>query len=185
MNGVIMTRDEVARIRAGILALVKKEVLVGIPASEAEVYRPGEGRPVNNAMIGYWMEYGVPSRNIPARPSLIPGVQSVMDEVAAQLVGALRAVVTPQQNTVDAEGRLHAAGMVASSAVKNYINAGVGPALSEYTLKKRAARGRAGAQQELDNRANIPNYVPSMELAKPLVDTAQFRNSFTYVIRTR
>lgn len=179
-----MTRDRVREVQAGIRALMKKEVLVGIPASEAERYQPGQKQAINNAMIGYWMEYGVPSQNIPARPSLIPGIQSAQDEIAEQLVGAVRAVFAPGENTVDAEGRLHAAGMVASSAVKNYINVGVGPALSEYTLKKRAARGRVGAQQELDNRANISNYVPSLELAKPLVDTAQFRNAITYVIKS-
>lgn len=179
-----MTRDRVASIQAGIRALMRKEVLVGIPASEAERYQPGQSAPINNAMIGYWMEYGVPSRNIPARPSLIPGIDSVREKIADQLVGAIRALVAPQENQVDAEGRLHAAGMVASSGVKNYINAGVGPALSEYTLRKRAARGRIGAQEELDNRANIPNYAPSLALAKPLVDTAQFRNSITYVIKS-
>jgi hypothetical protein len=182
---VIMTRDRVGDIQASLRALMKKEVLVGIPAEDAQRREPGSNEPINNALIGYWMEYGVPSRNVPARPSLIPGVQSVSDKVAAQLVGAIRALVAPQENQVDADGRLAAAGMVASSGVKNYINAGVGPALSEYTLKKRAARGRVGAQQELDNRANIPNYVPGLDLAKPLVDTAQFRNAITYVVRTR
>lgn len=183
-SGVIMTRDEVANVRTGIRALMRKEVMVGIPAAEARPYEPGQNTPINNAMIGYWMEYGIPSKNVPARPSLIPGINSVRDKIADQLVGAIKALVAPRENQVDAEGRLHAAGMVASSGVKNYINAGVGPALSEYTLQKRAARGRKGAKQELENRANIPNYTPSLDLAKPLVDTAQFRNAFTYVIKS-
>ena len=189
MSGVRITHDSTASVRASIRALLKKEILVGIPAEDAERYQPGAGSAqVNNAMIGYWMEYGIPSRNVPARPSLIPGIQSVINPVADQLAGAARAAVT--RDADGAENRLHAAGLIASAGVKNYINAGVGPALSEYTLRKRAARGggstiAAAAQEELDNRANVPGYAPSLDLAKPLVDTAQFRNAITYVIKAR
>lgn len=50
-----------------------KEVLIGIPMSTTE--RPdGE---ITNAELGYIHEYGAPEANIPARPFLIPGVESV------------------------------------------------------------------------------------------------------------
>lgn len=181
-----MTRDQVGTIQQQLRALMKKEILVGIPA-DAPTRKPVPGEPVppNNATIGYEMEYGVPSRNVPARPWLVPGMISVQDKASRQMVAAIKAIVRPREGQVDADGRLTAAGLVASTGVKKYINAGIAPALSKRTLEERAARGRKGAKLELDNRQNIPNYTPSLSLAKPLVDTAQFRNSITYVIKTR
>lgn len=184
-----MTADRVAAVQASIRSLMGKEVLVGIPAEAPERRTvEGEDAPPNNATIGYDMEYGVPSKNVPARPWLVPGIISVQDKVANQMVAAIRAIVQPRENQVDADGRLHAAGLVAANGIKRYINAGIGPALSEYTLMKRAARGPGSsvgkaAQRELNRRDE--GYAPGLDLAKPLVDTGQFRNSITYVIKTR
>lgn len=181
-----MTRDRVAQVQQQLRVLRKKEILVGIP-SDAQPRKEvvGEEPQPNNATIGYEMEYGVPSRNVPARPWLVPGMISVQDKAARQMVAAINAIVRPREGQVDSDGRLTAAGLVAVTGIKKYINAGIDPALSKRTLEERAARGRKGAKQELANRANIPGYTPSTALAKPLVDTAQFRNSVNYVVKFR
>jgi len=75
------------------------------------------------------------------------------------------------------------AGLAAQSSVRALISSGIGPALSEATLRNRARRGRKGAKEELASRA--AGQQPSTELAKPLIDTAQYRNSITYVLRKR
>ena len=61
--------------------------------------------------------------------------------------------------------RLNRAGIVAASAVKAKINSNIQPALSERTLADRRQRGVT--------RENT------------LVDTGQYRNSITYVVRDK
>lgn len=78
---------------------------------------------------------------------------------------------------------MHQVGLTAQSAIRNRIDEGIPPPLSEYTLKKRAERGRRGAMTELDRRA--AGQEPSMVFAKPLVDTGEMRKSIMYVIRSR
>jgi hypothetical protein len=78
---------------------------------------------------------------------------------------------------------LHKVGLRVATSIKKKINEGVPPPLSEYTLRERARRGRKGAKQELANRAS--GMAPSTQLAKPLIDTGELRNSITYVIRSR
>lgn len=153
--------DRVAQVLRSLHVLTSREVLVGIPTTRAE--RKEKTEPVNNAEIGYWMEFGAPAANIPARPHLIPGVASVRVPVADRLGRAARAALTGNAAQVDVQ--LHAAGLIASSAVKALINSGLPPALSERSLAARRRRGRTGE--------------------KPLIDTAQYRNAITYVLRRK
>ena len=69
------------------------------------------------------------------------------------------------------------------AGIKNYIADGVAPPLANATLRKRARKGRKGAQAELDRRAQGEE--PGMDLAKPLEDTGQMRNAVTFAIRNR
>ncbi|WP_425530049.1 hypothetical protein, partial [Stenotrophomonas maltophilia] len=66
-------------VLSAVADLVKTKLLVGIPAETADrAAEAGEPQPPNNATIGYAMEFGLPERNIPARPHLLPGVQAVL-----------------------------------------------------------------------------------------------------------
>lgn len=141
-------------------ALVKSEVLVGVPAESTE---RADGEPINNATLGYIHETGAPAAGIPARPFLIPGVAAVEDKVADQLGKGAQAALKGDQRGVDQ--RLHAAGLVAETSVKNTINAGIDPALADSTIAARQARGRTGTT--------------------PLVDTGKLRNSITHVVRRK
>lgn len=178
MSRLKIKRDDVAKILRGISELTAKTVLVGIPESEA----PRDGtEPVNNAALGYIHEHGSPANNIPARPFLIPGVQSAQEAVAAKLKGAAKAAL--DKKTEGVSKGLHAAGLAAQSAVRAKLNSGDFAPLSNATLRARARKGRQGAVDELESRA--AGNEPGTETAKPLVDTGQLRNSINYVIRNK
>ena len=74
-------------------------------------------------------------------------------------------------------------GLLGVASIRAVIDAGVGPPLSDYTVRRRAEKGRKGAQQELNRRA--AGYGPTLILAKPLQDTNEMFKSINYVVRPR
>lgn len=170
-----------AEVMRNIRQLVKREVLVGIPSDKAERNTPGD--PINNATIGYIMEHGSPIKNIPARPHLIPGIANAQPAIIQRFEKAARAAL--QGDVAETDRQLSAAGMLAASSVKALITAGLSPALAEATLLSRVRRSRAakGAAAELARRAS--GSAPGSDLAKPLIESGQYRNSITYVLKTK
>lgn len=158
-NSASLIKNNLGKLQVAMHRLTLKDVMVGIPKDETE-RKEGE---INNATIGYIMDNGAPEMNIPARPTLIPGVEAVGDKVAKQLGMGARASVKGNLEAV--ETSLNRAGLIAQNSVKAKINSNVGPALAPNTLAARRRRGRTGT--------------------KTLVDTAQYRNSITYVIRSK
>lgn len=156
----VIINDKMPGLLKAMSALARSEVLVGVPAESTE---RDDGEPINNATLGYIHETGAPAAGIPARPFLVPGVSAVEDKVAQQLGKAAQASLKGDQRAVDQ--RLHAAGLVAETSVKNTINAGIDPALADATIAARQARGRTGTT--------------------PLVDTGKLRNSITHVVRRK
>jgi len=158
--GVKMTKDNVSVVLRSIQQLASNEVLIGIPASTTERQ---DGEPINNATIGYIQETGSPVNNMPARPFLVPGVESAQKAATDELKkGADDAM---DGNAQAADKALHRAGIVASNAVKAKINAGIAPELAPSTLAARRRRGRTGTT--------------------PLIDTGSLRNAITYVLRKK
>lgn len=163
----MITKDVLDRVLSSITTLTKRQVLVGVPSDRA--YRnpeTGETEPASNALIGYAMEFGLPDQNVPARPFLVPGVESARDTVVAQLRKGAVAASSPTTSVnghETAEKALAAAGMVAQAAVRAKITAGPFVPLAPSTIAQRRARGRTGT--------------------RPLIDTAQLRNSITFVVR--
>lgn len=151
--------DRLDGVLASINELVKKQVLVGVPDSAPD---RKEG-PLSNAQIGYILEHGSPANNLPPRPHLLPGVQDARPKVEPELQAGVNAALDGDAQMVDT--RLNRAGIVAASSVKAKINSNVQPALSERTL---ADRRRRGVTRE-----------------NTLVDTAQYRNSITHVVRKK
>ena len=161
MNTVKVVQDKTAKLRDALRTLTRDIVLVGIPAADDN--RNGDS-PIGNAAIGYIQENGSPVNNIPPRPFLVPGVQSVADR-CAELMGAGAAEML-DGGAAAIEKANNKAGLTAQAAVKNTLRAGEGfPPLAPATL---AARERAGFTG-----------------TKPLIRTAQLLNSITYVIRKR
>lgn len=151
--------DRLDGVLASINELVKKQVLVGVPDSAPD---RKEG-PLSNAQIGYILEHGSPANNLQPRPHLLPGVQDARSKVEPELQAGVNAALDGDAQMVDT--RLNRAGIVAASSVKAKINSNVQPALSERTL---ADRRRRGVTRE-----------------NTLVDTAQYRNSITHVVRKK
>ncbi|SAL25781.1 hypothetical protein [Caballeronia telluris] len=156
---VKITRDKLQEVLRSMNALVKKDVLVGIPDSAPE----RRDTPVTNAQIGYILDRGSPAKNIPARPWLVPGVEEVQSECAERLKKGATAALSGNQQGVDSA--LTAAGLTAEMGVKAKINSNIQPKLADSTLAARRARGVT--------RENT------------LVDTGSLRNSVTHVIREK
>ena len=54
---------------------------IGVPEDENA---RKDGGPTN-AEIAYWQEKGIPSRNVPARPALLPAIMDIQGEAAELL----------------------------------------------------------------------------------------------------
>lgn len=156
---VKITKDRVGSILKAIRDLTAKEVLVGIPASASG----RDDGPIGNAGIGYLMETGSPSQNIPPRPHLVPGIEAARDKIEKKMRSGAKAALEGKAAGVSAA--FTGAGIVAESAVKAKITDGPFEPLSPKTLAKRRARGRTGE--------------------KPLIDTGQYRRAITHVVRKK
>ena len=118
-----------------VRALTKTDVLVGVPAETAD---RSDGDGINNAAIGYLNETGMPERNLPARPHLVPGVASVEGAVAERFRKAGEAALAGDEAGV--ERQQIAAGLIAQNAVRKMIQDRLSPALSPVTLHRRKTR---------------------------------------------
>ena len=164
---IIKTKDATKVVLDRIKALTKSEVLVGIPdanaartdAEDAEK----KGEPINNAGLGYVHEFGIPEKNIPARPFLFPGVSDAKDRIAKVLSNGARKVLSGDAGAGDAA--LTKVGLIAETSVKSRIDEGPFVPLAPVTIAQRKRRGRTGE--------------------KPLIDTAQMQRSVTHVVRPK
>lgn len=187
---VIITKDKVNSVIGSITQLVGKEVLVGIPESNANRQDDGSSGHPTNAMIGYVMETGSPARNVPARPWLVPGTRESQRDWMPHLRGAASAALDGQPQRSDQE--LASAGVVAESGVKRKINSNIPPPLSPATI-----RGRKYARQTQSRRANEQQYLDQVASGVDpgtaqtaagivaLVNTGQLRNAVTSVVRKK
>lgn len=174
--------------RQQIKALTENRVLVGIPESTTDrEAQPGEPKtPITNAGIGLVMEKGSPAANIPPRPWLVPGIESIEKKIAERFQKAAEAALDGDMQAV--KKGLESIGLMAQSAVREKIRSGPFQPLAESTLRARARR-RAGTNRgfwagvELERRAQ--GELPSTEYAQPLIDTGAFVRAVNYVIRKR
>lgn len=183
---MVITKDEVSKVVAGINALVGKQVLVGIPESKAG---RGDSGAMNNATIGFLMENGIPSRNVPARPHLIPGVKKSEASSVAQLRKAADATLSGKPD--EAMRYLYNAGALAMLAVRDLIDTNIPPPLSPATIyaRKYARRTKSRRENEevyadLIEAGVMPGAAQAETDIIALVNTGRYRNSITYVIRT-
>lgn len=185
-GGLRTITDNVAQVMRTVNELVRKDVLVGIPAGPARE----DGEPITNAELGYLHEYGSPATNLPARPALIPGVADVQPQIADQFRAA--AVAALNGNLAQVDVRLNRAGLIAVSSVKARISGNIAPALSPETIKNRF-RARGTKSQRKNEKAYLdlvaggsdPGDAQSAAGIIALVNTGEYRNSYTYVIRKK
>lgn len=182
LPGLHLKQDNLQELLAATRVLVRSQVLVGVPEETTDDREAGEpGPPVTNAALAYIHDNGAPEANIPARPFMIPGIEAVREDVTKVLARAASYALSGNAAKVD-EG-FRRVGTIVSTSVRRKIDDGVPPPLADATVARRAARGRKGAKQELANRA--AGMAPSLDLAKPLIDTGEMRKSITYVVRRR
>lgn len=186
-----LKKDIVKQVMDGIKQATKKEVLIGIPATEAERESDADGA-VNNAMLGYTHEYGDPLRRIPARPWLRPSIDSIRPSATAQLKSGLEQALAGKGHPEAAERALNVVGMMGVAAAKNRIRNKIAPGLAEATLEARLARKQGsgirinkGAKAELALRALDPSVGRSMEFTTPLIDTGEMIRAINYVVRDK
>lgn len=179
--------DKLKQVLQGLLDISTKRVLVGIPDGTTGRTDDDQG-PMNNATLGYIHENGSPAANIPARPHLIPGVEDAADEIAERLKKAWQAALDGKKDKV--RQQLEAAGLVAQNSVKNKINDGDFAPLSPVTLQLRywAKEGVEITGKTVGYAAHLvknglENHPGVSD--KPLVVTGQYRNSITYVVRSK
>lgn len=157
-----IVKNLVPQLLQAVEALTRQQVLVGIPGDTAS---RKDSKDPSNALIGYLMEFGSPTQNIPARPFLVPGVNEAMPQIIARLrSGASKALKFPLDPNAGTNTLIEV-GLIAQRTVRGYINAGVAPPLAAATLRARRARGHTST--------------------KSLVETGQMRNAVTYIIRAK
>lgn len=189
-SGSFLTVDNLAQLQADIRLLADSEVLVGFPEETSDRKASGGGKePLTNAALGFIHDNGAPEANIPARPFMIPGIESARPAITKRLASAALSVLRNSQRvqpkTDIVEKNLHAVGMVAVAALKNKIDEGIPPPLADSTLQARLRRtpSRKAEAQELANRA--AGVSPSIGLVKPLIDTGEMRSAINYALRSK
>ena len=156
---VTKTFENLAGIRRSLQALTAQDVFIGVPEDMTARQAAGDTG-ISNAYLSYIHEYGVPEKNIPARPHLIPGIKDIQPEAAAILKDAARAALEGSEGAV--EPALNKIGLLGQNAVRARFVDNDWPPLAEDTLKARKP-----------GRVN------------PLIDTGQLRKAQTYVIRKK
>jgi hypothetical protein len=182
--------DKLPGLLLAMAKLVNTEVLVGIPAS-AGVHKSEDGEePINKAQLGYILDGGSPSANIPARPFLVPGVRDAQTDVVAGLRQAADGALTGKPAAVQA-GFVRA-GIKAQSAVRAKLNSNIAPALSPETIARRAqSRGTKSVRKSEKKYAQLLDQGIDARQAQSqagivaLVNTGELRNSVTYVIKAK
>jgi hypothetical protein len=153
-------KDNFGKLDKSMRAMLKNEVLVGVPQDKSS---RNDGSGVNNATLAYIHNTGSPSQNIPPRPFMEPGVEAVREKIEKRMkrIGELALKGNLQAVSVGFEGL----GAIVRDSIKNIINQGNFTPLAASTLEARRRRGRKSK--------------------KPLVDTGEMRNSINYVVRKR
>ncbi len=194
VNGLETTKDVLKDTVKAVQRLTQRQVLVGIP--QAAAAREGD---VNNAMLGYVHEFGLPARGIPARPHLVPGVRKAspaivtLMKVAGQtaMAAGSRGLTYQQRNRL-IDQALTKVGILCVNSVKTLIRAGIPPPLARATLLARARRKvgggvgiRKGARREAGLVKGLTAFAQSPTSTTPLIDTGLYWNAITFVLDTK
>lgn len=160
MKGVKVKLDIVKNVLKSLKDLDNDRLLVGVPMDE----NARDDDPIGNAQIGYINEYGSEAANIPPAPHLEPGVDAIADKCADIIADGISSALSGKPDAL--KKAYNRAGLVAQASVRRHITSQDGfEDLSESTLEARERAGFKGT--------------------KRLIWTGQYRNSITYVIRSK
>lgn len=173
-RGTTVVKDNVSQFARAIDVLATTRVMVGVPASKDA----RDGETITNSEIGYLMENGIPENNVPARPHQAPGIRRAQAKINDYLKQAGRLALEGKPDSVTRA--YMAAGQAGVTGIKEVIREGVPPPLADSTIRRRAAK-RRGAKLEMERRAR--GEAPGVDLVKPLINTGQYLNAQTFVLR--
>ena len=137
---VTRSKDRAKDISKAMDELESNQVLVGIPAEKAprtSAEAKAQGAKINNAALGYIHNFGLPSKNIPQRQFLEPGIHNAEDGISVRMSKAAQGALDGDTGAV--QQNMTAVGILASSSVKAKINAGPFAPLDPKTLAARAS----------------------------------------------
>lgn len=155
------TVSKVKGLEKAFKKLKQTAIYVGIPYGSK-----GDARndsPITNSQLGFIHERGSPSANIPARPFLGPGVESVIDDLRAGMQASAKAIIAEDESGFDAE--LEKTAIRAVSGVKDYMSSAHFVPLAPATVRARRKKIKSDDQT-----------------IKPLIDTGSLRDAIDGVV---
>lgn len=179
---VEITKDIVAGVLNRVRQLTKSGLLVGIPAKNAARKDEDDEGPISNPVLGYLHEFGVPSKNIPPRPFLIPGVNNARPAIVKQLKIAGENALTDGVSGI--EKQMRKAGVAAVNAVQAKFHDGSMVPIKEITKEGRMRRRAAYKNASEKQKAEMMKAYLAGDFT-PLVDTQQLLKSVTYVLNQK
>jgi len=181
-SGLTVTKDLFKHTMQSFGALGKTDVLVGVPAEDAERKELGA---INNAALAYIHNFGAPESHIPARPFMYTGIKNAQAKIITEFKKVGQAAF--DANEAGVQKGLNAAGLAASTAIQNVISAGIAPPLSDRYLRERDRKllARARAQKGMIPELYGAIREAQLEGRTPLVDTGQLLKAITYVVRKK
>jgi len=183
---VVKIRDNADLVVKAIEKLTKRQVLIGITA---EKNQRDDDEPIGNAEIAAINELGSPLKNIPPRPHLTAGVREALPQATEKLKAAAKAAFPDRFGHIElgkAEMRLQEVGLLCADSAKATIQAGLSPPLKPETIKARLRR--TAAYKALPPRSEARKQAMKDFLSgthKPLIDTGDYWQHITYVVRDR
>ena len=150
------TNRQLQSVQKSIKELKKIDVLVGIPQEETDRQ---EGS-VTNAELLYIHTNGSPTNNIPPRPVIEPAIQDSKEEIGTLIKEAILKAL--EGETGGAMAGMEKAGLQGENAAKGW-----------FTNPKNNWAG------------NAESTIKQKGSSRPLIDTAQLRNSITYVVKKK
>lgn len=189
---ITMTVNKLNDIRKAMKALTDKDVLIGIPEDDADrgdIDKKNHGSAarskggISNAYLGYIHEYGVPDKNIPARPFLHPGIERAREEIADALKRTAKKAL--QGNPGAVEKGLNKVGQLGEKSVKGAFFDNEWQPLSKKTLDYEPPAKDEDGNVRKTKKGKVKRKESRRQKGKtnPLIDTNQLHKSITYVIR--
>ena len=182
--GLTKVIDNVGAFAKSVAGLTETRVFVGIPDDKG---RRDDGT-ISNAALLYIHDNGAPEANIPARPSMAPGMAAVKDQIISTLEKGGQAAFKSKRPKEVVENTLNRIGIIAANSIRNIIRQGIPPPLAESTIKGRIRRvkgkkRRARIQSALDAGTLASRQNGAEGLFTPLIVTAQMMRAITHVLR--
>ena len=183
-----------AALRRAVAALTEQDVYIGVPADDSErgdLKRKNHGSNgrenggPTNAEIAYWQETGIPSRNVPARPALLPAIKDIQGEVVELLKDAAKKALEGNEGAVNTA--LNKIGLLGEKAVRARFVNNDWPPLADSTLDYHPIVKSESGEAVRDKKGNPLRQKSRREKGRvnPRIDTGQNRKAYTYVMRKR